>query len=90
MTSRAQKEANTRYRAKLADRGLVRVEVIVPEKDRDVVRAFADSLVAGLETAEDGATLSGADIWDALGSAPSSLSELKIDRSQYDTRAIDL
>lgn len=90
MTSRAQKNANERYRAKLADRGLVRMEVIVPEKDRDIVKAFADRLVAGADKFEEHSTPSGADIWDALSSAPSSINELRIDRGQYGARAVDL
>lgn len=91
MASKAQKDANSRYRAKLANRGLVRLEVIVPEKDREAVKAFAEKLTADASAAQDDAHApSGADIWEALRKAPSSLGELEFDRSQFGLRAIDL
>ena len=91
MTSKAQKDANSRYRARLADRGLVRMEVIVPEKDRDVVKALAEMLTANasISSGEDRAP-AGADIWAALNRAPAALGELQFDRSQYGLRTIDL
>jgi hypothetical protein len=91
MTSKAQKNANTKYRAKLADRGLVRMEVIVPERDRDIVKALAERLAASASAQPDaGDPPTGAAFWAALNSAPSPLDELQLDRSEYQLRAIDL
>jgi hypothetical protein len=91
MTSKAQKEANSRYRAKLAESGLVRLEVIVPKKDREIVKALADSLSAGVaRDADNPRPLTGAAIWKALRSAPSPLDELQFDRAEHQLRAIDL
>ena len=89
MTSKGQKDANSRYRAKLADRGLVRMEVIVPEKDRDVVKAFAEKLTADA-SASPNRVPTGAEIWEALHNAPAALGELEFDRRQFALRTIDL
>jgi hypothetical protein len=89
MTSKAQKDANSRYRAKLADRGLVRMEVVVPEKDRDAVKAFAEKLTADA-SASPSRVPTGAEIWEALRNAPPALGELEFDRREFDLRTIDL
>ena len=44
MTSTAQTRATTTYRARLADRGIVRYELQSPEADRELLRAVARKL----------------------------------------------
>ena len=75
----------------LADRGLVRMEVIVPEKDKDIVKALAERLTANVSApVNEDQTPTGAEIWTALNGAPASLGELQFDRSRYGLRTIDL
>ena len=47
MTSPAQQRANKNYRARLAERGVKRFEVMAPETDRDLLRTLARRLTEG-------------------------------------------
>lgn len=94
MTTTAQKKANAHYRAKLAERGLVRLEIIVPEKNRDMMKALAEQLTLAAKEAEQGRAPtsdapSGAQIWTSLHDAPR-LDELDFDRSDFQLRPVDL
>lgn len=66
MGNAAQKKAIRNYRARLAQRGLVRFEVMAPEPDRELIRALARRL------AEDGpeAELARAAVAKAVAGAP--------------------
>lgn len=98
MTTTAQRKANAAYRARLAARGLVRLEVIVPEKNKDMIKALAEHLIAAAtesmpikpEASFKKAAPSGKEIWQALHEAPADLTELDIDRSQFELRTIEL
>jgi hypothetical protein len=98
MTTNAQKKANAAYRARLAKRGLVRLEVIVPEKNKDMIKALAEQLtVAAMEslpikseTNLENPMPSGKEIWQALREAPTDLTEFDMDRSQFQLRTVEL
>lgn len=94
MTTTAQKKANANYRAKLAERGLVRLEIIVPEKSRDMMKALAEQLTLAAKMPEPEQALfmdapSGEQIWKGLHDAPR-LDELELDRSGFQLRPVEL
>lgn len=52
MASKSQRRATRTHRSRAAARGLVRVEVQAPKKDAGLIRALAETLRGGAETAE--------------------------------------
>jgi hypothetical protein len=93
----AQKKAVEQHRIRQAKKGLVRVEVNVPERDRDLIRKTAANLRAGGDIAEQtrevlGSVLSpyaGMNLKELLENAPD-LDELDLERSKETARDIDL
>ncbi|MCY3878876.1 MAG: hypothetical protein OXF74_06825 [Rhodobacteraceae bacterium] len=45
MTSAAQQRANRNYRARLAERGIIRIDVMARRTDRDLLRRLARRLI---------------------------------------------
>jgi hypothetical protein len=98
MTTSAQKKANASYRARLAERGLIRLEIVVPEKNKDMIKAIAEQLTvaagqdAPVETKVDGTepVPTGREIWQSLREAPRELGELELDRADFKLRTIEL
>lgn len=94
MTTSAQKKANSAYRARLAERGLVRLEVVVPEKDKERIKAFAELLISTSEIEADAertnpaANLTGRQIWESLRKAP--LADIEIERVEFEPRVPEL
>lgn len=95
MTTSAQKKANAAYRSRLAERGLVRLEVVVPEKDRDRIKAFAEQLTsasdieAAAERSETVPVMTGRQIWESLRKAPFAASGIEIERADFEPRAVE-
>ena len=96
MTS-AQKKAVEDYRERQKEKGLVRVEVNVPNADRLLIKRVAESLRAGGEKAtKTRSALSsilnpyeGMNLKELLENAPP-LDELDLERSKETARDIDL
>ena len=92
----AQKKAVQEHRKRQAKKGIVRVEVNVPDSDRDLIRQTAANLRAGGEIAEQTrAALSsvlnpfeGMNLRELLEAAP--LDELDLERSKETWRDIEL
>jgi len=93
----AQKKAVEQHRKRQAEKGFVRVEVNVPDGDRDLIRQTAANLRAGGDIAEQireslGSVLNpyaGMSLKELLENAPD-LDELDLDRSKETAREIDL
>lgn len=93
----AQKKAVEDYRERQKEKGLVRVEVNVPDADRLLIKRVAESLRAGGEKAmKTRSALSsilnpyeGMNLKELLENAPP-LDELDLERSKETARDIDL
>ena len=93
----AQKKAVKDYRERQKEKGLVRVEVNVPDADRLLIKRVAESLRAGGEKAmKTRSALSsilnpyeGINLKELLENAPP-LDELDLERSKETARDIDL
>ncbi|MFA5122806.1 hypothetical protein [Zavarzinia sp.] len=95
MTENAQQKAVSAYRARQGERGLVRVEVTVPEADRAVIRGLARRLVEGGEAAAELRTAAGEEgktgsILAALRRSPLVGADLDLTRPRGEGRAIEL
>jgi len=92
----SQKKAIQRHRDRQAKKGIVRVEVNVPDTDRELIRQAAANLRAGGEIAEETRTAlstvlnpwSGMGLKELIEAAP--LEELELERSRETWRDIDL
>jgi len=92
----AQKKAVEQHRKRQAKKGFVRVEVNVPERDRDLIRQTAANLRAGGDIAEQtrlalSSVLNpyeGMNLKELLENSP--LGELELERSKETWRDIDL
>ena len=92
----AQKKAVSEYRNRQKKQGLVRMELNIPDADRELIRQTAANLRAGGEIAEKtrlalSAVLNpyeGMNLKELIESAP--LGELELERSKETWRDIDL
>jgi len=92
----AQKKAVKKHRKRQAKKGFVRVEVNVPDSDRDLIRQTAANLRAGGDIAEQtrlalSSVLNpyeGMNLKELLENSP--LGELELERSKETWRDIDL
>lgn len=91
----AQQKAVSRYRKRQKDRGLTRIEVTIPERDRELLSDIAAKLRAGGNVAENTRSLLesadnpyfGMNFKEFLEAA--SLDGLELDRSSDRTRDVD-
>ena len=92
----SQKKAVRRHRKRQKEKGLVRVEVNVPEVDKPLIRQLARNLCSGGQTAEHTRAVltaalnpyEGMDLKQLLENSP--LDELELERSRETWRDIDL
>jgi hypothetical protein len=93
----AQKKAVQEHRKRQEKKGIVRMEVTVPDRDRELIRQTAANLRAGGDTAERIRTAlssvlnpyAGMNLKELLENAPP-LDELDLERSKETARDIDL
>ena len=93
----AQKKAVQEHRKRQKKKGIVRMEVTVPDRDRELIRQTAANLRAGGDTAERTRTAlssvlnpyAGMNLKELLENAPP-LDELDLERSKETARDIDL
>ena len=100
MTTRAQKNATRNYRARLAQRGIKRFEVMAPETDRSLIRALGRQLAADGPKAEQALATVKALIADdppmrggilaALRRSPLVGADMDLSRPRIEGRRIDL
>lgn len=98
--SASQNRAVANHRRRLAERGLARYEVRGLERDKELVRKFANRLAANdaeaarLRQEVAGSVLkkplSGKEIWEALRRSPLVGSGLNLEREVTTGRAVDL
>ena len=92
----SQKKAVQKHRSRQAKKGFVRMEVSVPESDRDLIRQTAANLRAGGDIAERTRTAlspvlnpyAGMGLKELIENAPP-LDELDLERSKETARDID-
>lgn len=92
----AQQKAVSRYRSKQKGKGLVRLEITVPEQDRELLKVIAANLREGGRVAENTRSLLdtannpyvGMNFKEFLESAP--IEGLELERSGERTRDVDL
>ena len=92
----SQKKAVQKHRSRQAKKGFVRMEVSVPESDRDLIRQTAANLRAGGDIAEQTRVAlssvldpyEGMNLKELFEAAP--LGELDLERSKETWRDIDL
>ena len=92
----SQKKAVQKHRSRQAKKGFVRMEVSVPESDRDLIRQTAANLRAGGDIAEQTRVVlssvlnpyEGMNLKELFDAAP--LGELDLERSKETWRDIDL
>jgi hypothetical protein len=92
----AQKKAVSKYRSSQKKQGLVRMELSIPDADRELIRQMAVNLRAGGEIAEKtrqalSAVINpyeGMNLKELIEAAP--LGELELERSKETWRDIDL
>lgn len=100
MTNPAQQRANRNYRARLAERGVRRFEVMAPETDRELLRTLARRLTEGGPEADqaraavrelvvDGSSRPGG-ILAALRRSPLVGVDLDLSRPRIEGRRVDL
>jgi hypothetical protein len=99
MSSSAQTRAVRTYRRRLADKGLVRFEIVAREDDRELIRKLARTLCEETATAESlresvSRTLGGSEgkggILAALRRSPLVASDLNLSRERLAGREVDL
>jgi len=99
MTSSSQRRAIKTYRSRLSERGIARFEVLGLDKDRDLIRSLARRLAEGGPEASRlratiseslGGTPKTGGILAALRRSPLVGSDLDLERSREDGRAVDL
>lgn len=100
MANPAQKKATVNYRARLAERGIVRFEVTAPDGDRNLIRALAKRLSEqGHEAEEARAAITRVvaselpkpgGILAALRRSPLVSADIDVSRLHEDGRAVDL
>lgn len=92
----AQRKAVEQYRSRQKSKGFVRMEVSIPEQDRELIRIVAANLRAGGQVAENTRQLLmnvqnpylGMDFKEFLEAAP--LEDVEFERPVETTRDIDL
>lgn len=100
MSNAAQTRATRSYRARLAQRGLARFEILAPETDRDLIRSLAqrladdgpdaDEVRAALKTAISGEPPKPGGILAALRRSPLAGADLDLARPREEGRTLDL
>lgn len=100
MSNAAQKRANQNYRARRAQRGFARFEIMALEADRELIRALArrlaeegagaDQLRSAVKTAVAGEPPKPGNILAALRRSPLVGAELDLSRPREEGRKVDL
>lgn len=100
MGNAAQKKALHNYRARLAERGLTRFEIMALETDRDLIRTLArllseggpdaEQVRAAVKTAVAGEPPTSGGILAALRRSPLVGADLNLSRVREEGRVIDL
>lgn len=100
MGDAAQKRAVRNYRGRLAQRGLVRFEVMAPEADRELIRALARRLAESGRQAEEaraavrtvvvGESPKRGGVLAALRRSPLVGADLDVSRPREEGRKVDL
>ena len=100
MTPESQHKANQAYRNRLAQKGVTRLEIMAPERDRDLLRLIAKRLASNDDKAEDlrralrsvagEKSNTAVSILDALRNSPLCGADVLFSRQHDEARRIDL
>lgn len=100
MTLESQQKANKAYRNRLAQKGVTRLEIMAPKRDRDLLRSIAkrlanegdeaDELRRALRSVAGTQDHAAGSILDALRNSPLRGSDVVFTRQHDEARRIDL